>query len=314
MRYLICVFACLLAALTAPAGAAPDVFILDAPVNAIDKRNDYTDKLLTQILRKTQAKYGPFRIEYAPEYMQRDRLLAELKRGEVVNITAKATRPDWESSELIPIYIPVDKGITEYRIALIRQGDQERFSKLKSLDELKKIPLGVGNGWLTRQVFQKLDFTLETGSDWEGLYQMLMSKRFDYFPRALSEVFVEYDDRIGKFPDMAIDNSFMLYFPLPKYFFVSPQHPKLAKRVEEGFRMMIKDGSFDKLFLDHHRDLIARASFCTRKIFRMENPLLSDKTPLNVAEYWYDPFSGRKGRASSHASCASGPHAGARAN
>ena len=279
-----------------PVAAATDVFILDAPVNEIDKRNDYTNVLLTQILQHTQAKYGAFKVEYAPNYMQRDRLLAELKKGEVVNITAKATRPDWEESELTTLRIPVDKGITEYRIALIRQGDQERFNQINTVEELKQLTLGVGHAWSTRQVFQALNFKMETGADWEGLYQMLMTGRFDYFPRALSEIFVEYDDRHEKFQNMAIEKSIVLYFPLPKYFFINAKNPRLAQRVEEGFNAMIKDGSFDKLFLKYHQALIDKANFCGRRIFRINNPLLSDKTPLDKAEYWYDPYSGRAGR------------------
>ncbi|MDB5274923.1 MAG: uncharacterized protein JWO58_3290 [Chitinophagaceae bacterium] len=275
---------------------AMDVAILDAPVNEIDKRNDYTNILLTQILERTRAKYGPFRVEYAPSYMYRDRLLTELQRGVVVNVTAKATRPDWEESDLITLRIPVDKGITEYRIALIRADDQERFSRITDIEDLKKLTLGVGHAWSTRQVFQTLNFKYEAAADWEGLYKMLVAGRFDYFPRALSEVFVEYDDRKSTFPGMAIEKSMMLYFPLPKYFFVSPQNPRLAARIEEGFKLMIKDGSFDKLFLQYHQPLIDRADFCSRRIFRLENPLLSDKTPLNKAEYWYDPFRKRPGR------------------
>lgn len=269
--------------------AAEDVYILDAPQNQIDKRNDYTNRLLTEILDHTKGKYGPYRIDYAPGYMQRDRLLAEMKRGEIVNITAKATRPDWEESDLHTIYVPVDKGITEYRMFVIRKEDQEHFNKIRNVEELMKLVLGVGNGWSTREIYRVLGFNFETGSDWEGLYQMLNNKRFDYFPRALSEIFVEFDDRHEKFPDLAIENSIMLYFPLPKYFFVSPQFPKLAKRVEDGFKAMIRDGSFNKLFLEFHEPLIKRADFCGRRIFRVANPLLSVKTPLDKLEYWYDP-------------------------
>jgi hypothetical protein len=290
---------------------AMDVAILDAPVNEIDKRNDYTNILLTHILQRTEAKYGAFRVEYAPSYMYRDRLLTELKRGAVVNVTAKATRPDWEDSELLTLRIPVDKGITEYRIALIRADDQEKFNRITDIEDLKRLTLGVGHAWSTRQVFQMLNFKYEAAADWEGLYKMLVAGRFDYFPRALSEVFVEYDDRKAAFPGMAIENSMMLYFPLPKYFFISPQAPRLAARIEEGFKAMIKDGSFDKLFLKYHQPLIDRADFCSRRIFRFNNPLLSDKTPLDKPEYWYDPFLKRPGR-NTKATCAASSGSSAR--
>jgi hypothetical protein len=269
---------------------AADIAILDAPVNEIDKRNDYTNILLTAILKKTEPAYGPFTITYTDAYMHRDRLLSELIKGKSINVTAKATRPDWEESKLFTIRIPVDKGITEYRIFFIRKDDQARFTAVKNINELKAMTLGVGHAWSTNQVFKKLGFKTAAAADWEGLYKMLIAKRFDYFPRALSEVFIEYDDRKTNLPDLAIEQSLLLYFPLPKYYFVSPENPRLAKRIEEGFKLMIRDGSFDKLFLSYHKPLIERAQFKSRRLFRLPNPLLSPKTPLNVPEYWYDPY------------------------
>lgn len=275
---------------------AREIVIIDAPVNGIDKRNDFTNRLLATILKKTEAKYGSFEIRYAPAYLYRDRLFAELLDGKIVNVTAKATRPDWEDSRLLTVRIPVDKGITEYRLFLINQDDQARFRRIESLEELKQLTLGVGHAWSTKGVFQAEGFKLEAVVDWESLYKMLEARRIDYLPRALSEIFVEYDDRHASYPRMAIEDSLAIYFPLPKYFFVSPQHPQLARRIEEGFQAMIRDGSFDKLFLAYHQKLIDRANFCGRRLLRFANPQLSPQTPLDHPEYWYTPSCGSTAR------------------
>lgn len=289
MRYLAFFVLCTLACLSSVAHGL-DTVILDAPDSAIDRRNDYTTKLLTAILDRTRAQFGPYRLRYAPVYMYRDRLHSELLTGQNVNVTAKATRPDWESSDLITIRIPVDKGITDYRLFLINREDQEKFRHIDNLDELRQLRLGVGHSWSSREVFLASGFNVESVLNWENLYKMLEARRFDYFPRALSEIFVEYDDRHTRYPQMAIEDSLMLYFPLPKYFFVSPQAPHLARRIESGFLAMIRDGSFDRLFLAYHRPLIERAHFCSRRILRMENPQLSALTPLGHPEYWFDPY------------------------
>jgi len=289
MRHLECLLLCVLACLTGSAHAL-DTVILDAPVSTLDRRNDYTTRLLTAILDKTRAQFGPYKLRYAPAYMYRDRLRSELLQGQNVNVTAKATRPDWENSGLITIRIPVDKGITEYRLFLINQQDQEKFRHIDGLDELKQLRLGVGHAWSSREVLETAGFSVESAVDWENLYRMLEARRFDYFPRALSEIFVEYDDRHATYPQMAIEDSLMLYFPLPKYFFVAPQSPRLAQRIETGFQAMIRDGSFDHLFMAYHKPLIERARFCSRRILRIENPLLSPQTPLDHHEYWFDPY------------------------
>ena len=51
---------------------------------------------------------------------------------------------------------------------------------------------------------------------------------------------------------------------------------------------MIDDGSFEKIFLAHHQSAIKRADLLNRKIFVLENPLLSPETPLDKAELWFD--------------------------
>lgn len=295
MRHLACLLFCALASLTGTAHAL-DTVILDAPDSAIDRRNDYTTRLLTAILDRTRAQFGPYKLRYAPVYMYRDRLRSELLTGQNVNVTAKATRPDWENSDLITIRIPVDKGITDYHLFLINREDQEKFHHIDSLDELRQLRLGVGHAWSSREIFLAAGFSVESVVNWENLYKMLEAHRFDYFPRALSEIFVEYDDRHATYPEMAIEDSLMLYFPLPKYFFVSPQSPRLARRIESGFQAMIRDGSFDHLFMAYHKPLIERARFCSRRILRMENPQLSSLTPLGHPEYWFDPYEdSRKG-------------------
>lgn len=267
---------------------ATDVAILDAPINPIDKRNDYTNQLLSAILKKTEKKYGAFKIEYAPAYMHRERLLREMESGQLVNITAKATQPEWEE-KLQAIYIPVDKGITEYRASLIRRQSQDVFSAADTLDKLRDRPLGVGTGWSSLPVFQANGFSAVPAQDYEGLFRMLLIGRFEHFPRAISEAFVEYDDRKAAYPELAVEDSFLIYFPLPKYFFISPKAPRLAQRVEEGFRILLRDGSFERIFLAYHQRLIERTNFCARRIFKLKNPYLSSHTPLDKDEYWFDP-------------------------
>ena len=53
---------------------------------------------------------------------------------------------------------------------------------------------------------------------------------------------------------------------------------------------MLRDGSLQSLFKRHQDPLIERARLCERRVFRIENPFLSPETPLNIAEYWFDPW------------------------
>ncbi|MDB5815335.1 MAG: hypothetical protein JWN23_2452 [Rhodocyclales bacterium] len=247
-------------------------------------------QLLHEILERTKHQFGPYELKYSDVRIeQRPRLLREMKHGEVVNVTVQPTQPEWES-ELPVIRIPIDKGIASYRIFLINEEDQPVFSAITNLDQLKAKRLGVDRSWSSYPIYAASGFTMETGNNYEGLFSMLMTHRFDYFPRAIYEAIPEQAGRKESAPNIAVEKSIAIYFPLPRYFFVSPAYPNLAKRIEVGFEMIIKDGTFDRLFMKYHGDLITQAGFCSRRIFEIPNPFLTAETPLQRKELWFDPF------------------------
>ncbi len=88
---------------------------------------------------------------------------------------------------------------------------------------------------------------------------------------------------------MAIEPSKALCLPMPTYVFVSPKNPELAARIQAGLRMMIQDGSRDKLFWEYHRASIKQSDLAHRRIFRVDNPLLSPETPFERQHLWLDP-------------------------
>lgn len=293
MRCVTCSRACLafLSLLFCGEVGASAVFVLDREESPADKRNEYTNLLLREVLQKSQARFGAYTLQFADYYMERERLFTEMKTGLRVNVTAQATQPAWES-DLIPIRIPVDKGVSAYRLFLINKQDQASFDRVSTLDELKHLRIGVQNSWASYAVYRELGFNIVAGNNYEGLFAMLMAGRSDYFPRAVGEIFDEYGLRKDKYPAMAVERSLIIYFPFPKYFFVSPAHPELARRIQYGLKQMLKDGSFDRFVMHHHRAIVEKSRFCSRRLIRFSNPLLSRQTPLGKPELWFNPYGG----------------------
>lgn len=292
---------------------AKDVVIITKPDSHLDRRDEYANRLLVQALHRTEAKYGAFELRESNYAMERgrltlrsgqsglpefrtesDRLLYEMKRGEFINVSTQATRLDWER-ELIPVRIPIDKGLFSYRIFLIRKADQGRFSAIHNLHELKQLRVGVGDVWSIYQVLKAAGFNTVAGAGYEPLFDMLNNGRFDYFSRALYEAPIELRDRQTRYPEMVIEKGLATYSPQPRYFFVSPAMPKLAKRIQEGLLLMLKDGSFDRLLADYYRPLIEETGFCRRRVFRFDNPFLTPETPLAQEDLWLDPRKPLKG-------------------
>ena len=283
MRVLICF---LLAIFSAHCAVADTIVRLVPGQSNDDTRHLYPHKILRLALDATIATDGPYKIIYNKEYYTRNRALIELQTGQRVNVHEAPTREEWEK-QAIPIYIPVRKGLLGYRLLLINKSSKTTFDNIESPDQLKALYAGLGEQWSTTKVMNALGFNVMTGNNYEGLFAMLEADRFDYFPRGLNEVFPEYFARKSKYPEMIIEPSKAIYIPSPTYFFVSPAHPELADRIEKGMNQIIKDGTFDLAFNQEFGDYIESANLPNRRIFKFDNPLLSDKTPTSNAKYWF---------------------------
>lgn len=198
------------------------------------------------------------------------------------------TSPELEH-RLIPVRVPLYKGLTGFRILLINRGDQARFSDVRSLDQLRRFKLGQGDNWVDVDILETAGFSLVTSNNIHNLFKMLDARRFDALPRGL----VEPWDEVEKMPELnfAVEEELLVFYPLPAYIFVSPHRPDLAKKLEAGLLRAIEDGSFDQYLLSDPRISAAleRARLHERRLFRLSNPFLSDQTPLDNPDLWFDP-------------------------
>jgi ABC-type amino acid transport substrate-binding protein len=275
---------------TASPAAEVMTYIYNSPESSLDKRYLYHWEILRTALEKTTAKYGPYR-------MQPSELMTEKRQAsELINATGKltvmylSTLPDFEKN-LVPIHIPVDKNLGGYCIFLIRKEEQTNFTQVKTLDDLRKFTFGLGLGWIDVDILRSNSFKVVTGSDYDGLFEMLENKRFDIFLRASVEIIDEYEERKDRMPDLKIEDNLLFYYPLPMYFWFSktPEGRRLAARAEEGMWMMINDGTYDRIFDKYQRHKIERLKLKERKIFKITNPFLGPETPFSDRRLWFDP-------------------------
>ncbi|GGY77379.1 hypothetical protein GCM10011613_22400 [Cellvibrio zantedeschiae] len=217
------------------------------PLEQSAQTSIYYPKLLQLALSKTEATDGPFKIVQYPTLLTKARFEAELKRqGKgIIDVMWATTNSELEST-LLPIRISLLKDLTSYRIFLIRKEDQEKFNKVKTLDDLRKLKAGQGMRWTDTNVLKVNDLPVVTSPMFEPLFNMLLGKRFDYFPRGLDEIWNE--EKLFSDKGIAIEQHIMLSYVTLKYFFVSPNNPKLADRIERGLKIAIADGSFNQLF------------------------------------------------------------------
>ncbi len=189
---------------------------------------------------------------------------------------------------MMAVRIPVLKGLLGHRIFIIRDADKQKFASIRTMQDLKQFYAGQGTFWGDSTVLKNADIPLVTTIKYANLFPMLEGGRFDYFPRAVHEPWVEVESRPEL--NLAIDSNVMLIYPYAMYFYVKKDNQALHDLIHRGFDMAIADGSFDKLFFSHPmiQDVMNNAHLSERTVFRISNPTMHKDTPLDVQAYWLD--------------------------
>jgi ABC-type amino acid transport substrate-binding protein len=238
-------------------------------------------------LKKSGSIYEALPTPDSVPTMQQGRALKELasERG-FVNIVWTVTSKEREQ-QVLPIRIPIDKGVLGWRLLLVTKGHAEQFKGVKNVEALKAFTAGQGHDWPDTEILQSNGIQVLTSPNFESLFLMLEAGRFHYFPRSLREIWREADQHANQ--DMMVEPYLALHYPSAHYFFVNKNNTKLAAALRKGLEMAIADGSFDKLFHEYHDKAIKLSDFKNRTIIELKNPGLPVGTPLDRKELWFSP-------------------------
>jgi len=246
-------------------------------------QTDYMNGLLKLALSYSDKNYL---FSTTTEVYSRPRVVESIKSG-VISVMWGGTSEEMER-DFIPIRIDAYRGLMNHRLLFIRQGDQARFDKIKTLEDLKQIRLGQGRSWQDASILESAGLNVVKTTKKPSLYHMLDGGRFDAFPRGANEVWTE----LSAFPDLklTVEKNLVLIYPLPTYFFVTHKDPELAKDIEFGLESAIKDGAFNKYFYGSPevQEALGKADLGNRRAIRIDNPYLPKATPLNRKELWLD--------------------------
>ncbi len=266
----------------------------------LDSRYDYDWEVLRTALEKTAPHYAPCTLRSSKVSMEESRADKELAAADGrINVFSRSTTLALEQ-QFLPVRIPVDKGLLGYRLFLVREADLRRFAEVHTLQDLRALRVGQGSNWADVAILRSAGIPVVEGSSYDGLFSMLMARRFDFFSRAVDEALREIDEHRASHPQMALEPGLLLYYPLPRYFFVrrDAEGRQLAQRIAAGLELMIHDGTLDHLFLRYKGKLIEQADLPHRRLIKIDNPGLPPETPLSRSELWYNPL--KNGLPASH--------------
>ncbi len=184
---------------------------------------------------------------------------------------------------MIPIKVPIYRGILGLRLLLIRPERNLELSQVKQLNELRKYVGGHGAHWGDLPVYEANNLRVVPVPQYDSIFKMLKEGRFDYFHRGVQEIWSELDRYTD---DFMVAENVMLYYPLPVYFFVSKHRPQLALKLEQGLNLAIEDGSYESLFKSHFAEILSKARLDERSLVALNNPVLPSGSSSIDRSWW----------------------------
>lgn len=254
------------------------------PLSELDFRSAYPVQLLSLALEQTGVNY---RLTPSDKILVQGKALKELAASREINVLWSVTNAQREE-QLLPIRIPIFKGLIGWRLLLIRDDMSERFKYIQKSEHLIKL-IGVqGHDWPDTRILQANGFEVVTSNNYGSLFDMLRSAQADFFPRSLVEVWGELANPVFS-ERLVLEPNIVIRYPTAMYFFVNKKSVPLARLLEKGLEMAITNGKFDELFLRVHQEMLNKLIIRERRFFDMKNTFLPEATPLERKELWYQP-------------------------
>lgn len=220
--------------------------------------------------------------------MTQGRTLVELATGHApIDLMWTMTDIQRESSGLLPVRIPIDRGLLGWRLLLVRRSELAQWRQVHTLKQLGQRLAGQGHDWPDTAILRANGLQVGTSSGYDALFRMLAAGRIDYFPRSILEIDAEMAS--GRYPELAIAPDLMLQYPAAAYLFVSPTRPDLAAELKAGLEAAVADGSFQRLHREQYGPVIKAHPIAVDRVIKLSNPLLPPETPVNRRELWIQP-------------------------
>ena len=258
--------------------------------STFDISHDYHKTLLLMALQKAaEGKIVPEIIDTLA--MSQGRAIVELMKGEMIDVYWLGTSKTLES-DLLPIKIPTTRGLIGYRKFIIHKDSIEAFNKIKTIDDLKKFTACQGTHWPDTQILRSAKLSVTTSTNYEDIFNMLNYKRCDYFPRGLHDSVTELDLRGEMYPNLISYKKIILHYPFAVYFFTNNSNISLARWIEKGLTLLVKEGEIEKLMSTHPltSNVFPFKDEKDSVFIEIPNKFLSLDSNFNHPDYWIQPI------------------------
>lgn len=228
-----------------------------------------------------------FELNVSKVRVNNDRIRVMIKQKKI-SISDFGTSPEYEQ-ELLPIYFPIDMGLNGWRIFLIHNDRQSKFSKIKTIEDLRKNIAGQEVSWSDVEILEEAGLKVQKASHITSLFRMTEGKRFDYFPLGVNEVH-SLLERYRKYsPNVIVEQKILLIYPFGRLFFVNKDNQELHDAVKTGLVKSFENGSFWKLFKSHKSNaaIFTKSHLKKRIQILIDNPNITEEFKKIPKKYFF---------------------------
>jgi len=268
---------------TAPASGP---LIRHSLVQLPDGVPNYELAVLRLLLDKTLASHGPYRLEAAP-LMTQSRAFLQLGSGELDMATSVTTVE--HESQALAVRVCLYRGLIGIRLPIALKRRRAELQGVASLEQARRLRLAQVESWPDTQILKANGWPVQGIARRDSFPALLERERIDLFALGATEVFPFVD----ALPQLAVVDGWLIAYPAPLYFFVSPAQQELAARLRKAWELVLADGSFAALFEQWVGPQLQRAALNDRRWLKLHNPDLPLDTPLQDERLWHPLVSAR---------------------
>ncbi|WP_018610313.1 hypothetical protein [Uliginosibacterium gangwonense] len=268
------------------AGTEKLIVTLTAPESQSDPRQAYNFKLIKLALDAT-ATGDDYEIRVSPP-MNTARALVETSKNSLPNLLVMTTfTNDFLDKGIDYVHVPIDFGVTGYRICFVSPLARKAFSQVNTLDDLKAFNIGQGVGWADVTILRYNGLKVTEVASYESLFNMVAASRIDLFCRGINELEPEFKKH-QKIRNLDYDTHIAVAYALPRFFFSNKSNSEALRRIEAGMQIAYKNGTMKKLWLDEFREALVFANLSKRKILYLSTPNI-DRIDFDYKQYYLNP-------------------------
>lgn len=158
---------------------------------------------------------GDYRLEPSAQPMPQSRAQLRLEQDDPgLQVMWAQSRDDLEET-LLPIRIPIYRGLIGWRIPLVSAANKDILASARTLDDLRRLRFGQRQDWADTPILRANGLEVKTSQNYESLFRMLDAGRFEVFPREVVVIDGELEDASRAGLHLAIDQHVALHYPAP---------------------------------------------------------------------------------------------------